>query len=133
MDSKFKKAETWDEFNSKWSEYIIVLSDMKEHGQEYEFLVKEWVEYSAVNKYYLHAGPRYVKDDVNNQMMNLLDEKHQILDYYLDIFVYGRKDCREIMCKTHVNFSRLRGHVDNEIEWKETLKKEEDFYLEKQH
>ena len=125
MDNKIKKAETWDEFHTNFNEYIILLSDMKERGEEYDLLVIDWAEYSAVNKFYLHGGPRYVKDDVNKQMMSLLVENYPILDYYLDIFFHGRKNRGE---KKTLNFSQLRDYVDIELEWKETLRKEEEEY-----
>lgn len=113
--SKFREAESWNEFHTIFNEYIITLSETKDRNETYNMIVKDWAEYLAINKKYIHGGPRYVKTDIGKQMMYLLLQKHPILDYYLDIF-YSRSNKNKIQ-----DFSKLRAHVDNEIEFKKQV------------
>lgn len=118
MDSKFKKAENWDEFRDNYYGYIIVLSEAKNRGEMYNMIVKDWAEYSVVNKEYIHSGARYFKASVGKQMMSLLLQGHHILEHYLDIF-YSRHHKDKVQ-----DFSKLRAHIDNELAFKKQVEEE---------
>ncbi len=123
MDSKFKKAESWKEFYTNFNEYIIVLSESRDSNQEaedrnetYNMIVKDWAEYSAVNKSYILDGPRELKNKINKQMLYLIVQEHEILNYFLVIFVHVKNE--------EENFSQLRTWIDNEFANQESMKKE---------
>ncbi len=108
MDSKFKKAGSWKEFYTNFNEYIIVLSESKNRNETYDMLVKDWAEYSAVNKSYIHSGHHELKKKINQQMIYLLLQEHEILSYFLDIFFKDDKNKVQ-------DFSQIRTWIDNEF------------------
>nr|QBK85930.1 MAG: hypothetical protein LCMAC101_05250 [Marseillevirus LCMAC101] len=120
MDSKFRKADSYEEFYIHFRQYIDVLDKASIDTLIYDTLIKDWAEYSAVNKRYILGGPRGLKDLICNQMMNLLKKDFQILSYFLDIFSEEKEQ----------DFSQLKRHfaiktLNENPEYSATIENEE--------
>jgi len=112
MDSKFRKADSYQEFYGHFRQYIDVLVKTHVGSAAYSIFVKDWAEYSAVNKRYIFGGPRDLKNMIRAQMMYLLKKDFQILNYFLDLF--GKdKEC---------NFSQIKEHFEINDEFKANAK-----------
>jgi len=113
--SKFKKVESWKEFYTNFNQYISTLSESRDCGEAcgdrdevYDMLIKDWAEYCAVNKSYIHSGSRELRDKINKQMLYLLQQDHEILTYYLDLFSIDNKDKVQY-------FSAIKTWINNEF------------------
>ncbi len=105
--SKFREAESYKEFYVNFSQYVSILAATKDHDHSRNLLVKEWAEYSAVNKKYICDGFSHeLEKNIRDQMICLLKENYPILDSFLALFGNNVKE--------H-NFSELKRWINDVI------------------